>query len=78
MQYLGRISKVRCSPDIDVYTLAKLIKKEFKIKLDKWDAADLTLKFNGSILEPDESVAGINTELQDANGKRVAVQVETQ
>ena len=73
----GRISEVRCRPDISVDTLATLIKEKFKPKLDKWATVDMTLKFNGTILEPDEPVTGINTDLQDANGKRVVVQVET-
>ena len=71
------MDEVRCRPDISIATLKTLIKDRFKPKLDKWAPADLTLKFNGTILEPDGLVAGIDTELRDENGKRVAVQVET-
>ena len=74
MQYGGgQISEVRCRPDISVDALKTLIKERFKPKLDTWAPTDLTLKFNGTILEPDGPVAGIDTELRDENGKRVAV-----
>ena len=57
MQYGdGQISEVRCRPDISVYTLKKLIKTEFKRALEQWDPADLTLKFNGTILKAHETV----------------------
>ena len=69
---------MHCSPDIDVYTLATLIKNEFKPKLDKWAAADLILEFNGTILEPDGPVAVIDAELRNISGKRVVVKVKVE
>ena len=77
-QYQGRISKVRCSPDIDVYTLATLIKKEFKIKLDKWAAADLTLKFKRTILKAHETISVIPDYKDGKTGAPVPVTVHPQ
>ena len=74
---VGQMDKVCCRPDIDIATLKTLIKEKFQPKLDKWAPADLTLKFNGIILEPDDLVAVIAAELRNASGKRVAVKVET-
>ena len=71
------MDEVRCRPDISIAALKTLVKEKLKPDLDQWSTARMTLRFNGTILEPDGTVAGIDAELRDENGKRVAVQVET-
>ena len=70
------MDEVRCRPDINVAKLKTVIKERFKPKLDKWAPADLTLKFNGTILKAHEMVTVIPGD-EDETGEPIPVTVHT-
>ena len=73
----GQISEVRCRPDISVDTLKTLIKERFKRALEQWDPADLTLKFNGTILKAHQTISVIPDD-KDETGEPIPVTVHAQ
>ena len=70
------MDKVRCRPDDDVANLKTAIKEKFKPQLDKWSPAQLTLKFNGTILKAHEMVTVIHGD-EDEAGEPIPVTVHT-
>ena len=72
----GQASEVRCRPDINVDNLKTAIKEKFKPQLDTWSPAQLTLKFNGTTLEPEDLISEVIPEDKDGKGKVIPVIVE--
>jgi len=71
------MDEVRCRPDISIATLKMLIKERFKKALEQWDPADLTLKFNGTILKAHQTISVI-PDAKDETGEPIPVTVYAQ